>query len=97
VKEQRRAVIGTTTRPEVLPATHCIDPVWDKVRMNNIAQHVVTAFLGKHLDKDAAKAAHLDVLEYAKKASGQPTRTAASSLNTAIGKVSPTVTQSACG
>ena len=50
----------------VMPAAQYIDSVWDKVRMNNIAQHAITAFLGKHLDKDAAKAAHLDVLEYAK-------------------------------
>jgi predicted dienelactone hydrolase len=49
-----------------IPAGHYIDPVWDTVRMNNISQHFITAFLGKHLDKDMAKAAHLDVLEYAK-------------------------------
>ena len=34
--------------------------------MNNISQHFIAAFLGKHLEKDAAKAAHLDLLEYAK-------------------------------
>jgi predicted dienelactone hydrolase len=50
-----------------IPAGHYIDAVWDNVRMNNIAQHFITAFLGKHLDKDAAKAAHLDVVEYAHK------------------------------
>ncbi|CAN1537475.1 Platelet-activating factor acetylhydrolase-like [Burkholderiaceae bacterium] len=49
----------------VTPAAHYIDPVWDNVRMNNISQHFIAAFLGKHLEKDAAKAAHLDVLEYA--------------------------------
>jgi predicted dienelactone hydrolase len=49
-----------------IPAGHYIDPVWDNVRMNNISQHFIAAFLGKHLEKDAAKAAHLDVLEYAK-------------------------------
>lgn len=49
-----------------IPAAHYIDPVWDNVRMNNIAQHFITAFLGKHLDKDDAKAAHLDVVEYAR-------------------------------
>jgi predicted dienelactone hydrolase len=50
----------------LIPAAHYIDPVWDNVRMNNISQHFIAAFLGKHLDKDAAKGAHLDVLEYAK-------------------------------
>ncbi len=50
----------------LIPAAHYIDPVWDNVRMNNIAQHFIAAFLGKHLEKDPAKAAHLDVLEYAK-------------------------------
>ena len=49
-----------------IPAAHYIDPVWDNVRMNNIAQHFITAFLGKYLEKDSAKAAYLDVLEYAK-------------------------------
>ena len=50
----------------LIAAAHYIDPVWDNVRMNNISQHFITAFLGKHLDKDNAKAAYLDVLEYAK-------------------------------
>jgi predicted dienelactone hydrolase len=50
----------------LIPAAHYIDPVWDNVRMNNISQHFIAAFLGKHLDNDAAKAAHLEVLEYAK-------------------------------
>ena len=49
----------------VTPAAHYIDPVWDNVRMNNISQHFIAAFFGKHLEQDAAKAAHLDVLEYA--------------------------------
>ena len=49
----------------VTPAAHYIDPVWENVRMNNISQHFIAAFLGKHLEQNAAKAAHLDVLEYA--------------------------------
>jgi predicted dienelactone hydrolase len=49
----------------VTPAAHYIDPVWDNVRMNNISQHFIAAFFGKHLEQDAAKAAHLDVLAYA--------------------------------
>lgn len=50
----------------LIPAAHYIDPVWDNVRMNNISQHFIAAFLGKHLEQDAGKAAHLEVLEYAK-------------------------------
>ncbi|HTV67467.1 MAG TPA: dienelactone hydrolase [Rhizobiaceae bacterium] len=36
------------------PFDHYADPVWDTVRMNNIAQHFVTAFLGKYVKQDAA-------------------------------------------
>jgi predicted dienelactone hydrolase len=36
------------------PFDHYADPVWDTVRMNNIAQHFVTAFLGKYVRQDAA-------------------------------------------
>ncbi|MEQ6202559.1 alpha/beta fold hydrolase [Sulfitobacter sp. HNIBRBA2951] len=35
------------------PFQHYADPVWDTVRMNNIAQHYATAFFGLHLRKDA--------------------------------------------
>jgi predicted dienelactone hydrolase len=35
-------------------AEHYTDPVWDNVRMNNIAQHFSTAFLNKYLKADAA-------------------------------------------
>ena len=31
------------------PFEHYADPVWDTVRMNNIAQHVVAGFLDRHL------------------------------------------------
>ncbi len=50
----------------VIPAAHYIDPVWDNVRMNNISEHFIAAFLGKHLEHDATKAAYLDVIEYSK-------------------------------
>lgn len=33
---------------------HYADAVWDSVRMNNISQHFVTAWLGQHLKGDAA-------------------------------------------
>lgn len=44
------------------PFDHYADPVWDTVRMNNIAQHFVTAFLGKHLRDDATMEAYLDLI-----------------------------------
>jgi hypothetical protein len=45
------------------PAAHYMDPVWDSVRMNNIAQHFATAFLGRHLRDDAAMDAYLNLVE----------------------------------
>ena len=44
------------------PFDHYADPVWDTVRMNNIAQHFVTAFLGKYLKEDEAMNAYLEVV-----------------------------------
>lgn len=44
-------------------AGHYTDPVWDTLRMNNILQHFVTAFLDLHLKGDADKARYLDVVE----------------------------------
>jgi predicted dienelactone hydrolase len=49
-----------------IPAEHYIDAVWDNVRMNNIAQHFVTAFLARHLRNDAAMDAFLDLRENAR-------------------------------
>jgi predicted dienelactone hydrolase len=45
---------------------HYTDPVWDNVRMNNIAQHFVTAFLAKHLRDDSKMDAYLNLVENAK-------------------------------
>jgi predicted dienelactone hydrolase len=42
-------------------ATHYIDAVWDNVRMNNIAEHFVTAWLGKYLKADPTMDAYLDL------------------------------------
>ncbi|MEM5473740.1 dienelactone hydrolase [Hoeflea sp. AS60] len=42
-------------------AEHYDDAVWDTVRMNNIAQHFVTAWLGLHLKGDEKMAAFLDL------------------------------------
>ncbi|MFZ4650976.1 MAG: alpha/beta hydrolase family protein [Rubrivivax sp.] len=47
-------------------AFHYMDPVWDSVRMNNIAQHFVTAFLGRHLRNDASMEAYLKLVEHAR-------------------------------
>lgn len=49
-----------------VPAAHYLDPVWDSVRMNNIAQHFATAFLGKYLRGDAAMDAYLNLVEYSR-------------------------------
>lgn len=42
---------------------HYTDPVWDNVRMNNIAQHFVTAFLARHLKSDAGMDSYLNLVE----------------------------------
>ncbi len=47
----------------VPPAAHYMDPVWDNVRMNNIAQHFATAFLGRYLRDDPAMAPYLELVE----------------------------------
>jgi predicted dienelactone hydrolase len=44
------------------PFDHYADAVWDTVRMNNIAQHFVTAFLGKYVKQDAAMDAYLTLV-----------------------------------
>jgi predicted dienelactone hydrolase len=49
-----------------IPAEHYADAVWDNARMNNIAQHFATAFLGKYLKSDSTMDAYLNVVEYAK-------------------------------
>ena len=42
---------------------HYTDAVWDTVRMNNIAQHFVTAWLDSHLKGEAEKETYLDLVE----------------------------------
>jgi predicted dienelactone hydrolase len=44
---------------EFTPFDHYGDAVWDNVRMNNITQHIVTAFLALHLKGEAGMAAYL--------------------------------------
>ncbi len=43
------------------PFDHYADPVWDTVRMNNISQHFVTAYLDLHLKGDTDKATYFDL------------------------------------
>lgn len=50
-------------REDTTGAGHYTDPVWDTLRMNNILQHFVTAFLDLHLKGDTDKASYLDVVE----------------------------------
>ena len=42
---------------------HYTDPVWNTARMNNIAQHFVTAWLDLHLKDDAEKGDYLDLVQ----------------------------------
>jgi predicted dienelactone hydrolase len=44
---------------------HYADPVWDTVRMNNVAQHFATAFLGLYLKGDDTLRPYLDLVERA--------------------------------
>lgn len=48
------------------PFEHYADPVWDSVRMNNIAQHFATAWFDLKLKGDLNKARFLDLVERAK-------------------------------
>jgi predicted dienelactone hydrolase len=41
---------------------HYLDAVWDNVRMNNISQHFVTAWLGKYLKEDNSMQAYLELV-----------------------------------
>jgi predicted dienelactone hydrolase len=49
-------------RVKAFPFVHYADAVWDSVRMNNILQHFVTAFVDLHLKGDATRRAYLDVV-----------------------------------
>ncbi len=47
---------------DFVPFDHYADPVWDSVRMNNITQHFVTAFLDIHLKGDVTRETYLDLV-----------------------------------
>ncbi|MFD1744400.1 alpha/beta hydrolase family protein [Rhizobium helianthi] len=49
------------------PFDHYADPVWDSVRMNNIAQHFATAWFDLKLKNEQGKARYLDLVEDADK------------------------------
>lgn len=42
---------------------HYTDPVWDTARMNNVAQHFVTAWMDRHLKADTDAASYLELVE----------------------------------
>lgn len=42
-------------------ANHYTDSVWDNLRMNNVSQHFITAWLGKYLKADASMDAYLNL------------------------------------
>ena len=70
-----REVWGTLTKASANAQDHYTDAVWDNVRMNNIAQHFVTAFLGKYLLQDPAMDDYLSVREYAREGAWSTTDT----------------------
>ena len=47
---------------DFVPFEHYADPVWDTVRMNNIAQHFVTAFFDMHLKGDGSMRRYLTLI-----------------------------------
>ncbi|MVA97021.1 dienelactone hydrolase [Nitratireductor sp. CAU 1489] len=50
---------------DFVPFEHYADPVWDTVRMNNVAQHFATAYFGLHLKGRDDLAGYLDLVENA--------------------------------
>ena len=44
------------------PFEHYADPVWDTVRLGDVAQHFTTAWLDRHLKGDEAMAPYLDLV-----------------------------------
>lgn len=50
--------------------SHYADPVWDQLRMNNIADHFVTAYFGKMIKNDHSMEAYLDLIPRANDGNG---------------------------
>jgi len=68
-QETRTLTCGTGTGTFACSA-HYTDPVWDTVRMNNIAQHFASAFLNKYLKADPAMDSYLDLVPNAADGTG---------------------------
>ena len=64
----REAVEKAAASGEMAPWDHYGDAVWDNVRMNNVAQHFVTAWLDRHIKNEEAKADYLDLVPDAEEA-----------------------------
>ncbi len=47
---------------DFIPFDHYADAVWDTTRMNNVAQHFATAFMGLYLKGDREMAPYLDLI-----------------------------------
>jgi len=47
---------------DFVPFEHYADAVWDTLRMNNIAQHFITAYFGKTLKENQDMNAYLDIV-----------------------------------
>jgi hypothetical protein len=58
-KETRTLMCGGGTW---VCAEHYTDPVWDNVRMNNIAQHFATAFLNKYIKSNTEMDSYLNLI-----------------------------------
>jgi predicted dienelactone hydrolase len=82
-KETRNLTCGTGTSAFAC-SEHYTDPVWDNVRMNNIAQHFSTAFLNKFLKADAAMDSYLSLVPNAVDGVG-PTYWKGFAAKTAVG------------
>ncbi len=50
---------------DFIPFEHYADAVWDTNRMNNIAQHFASAFMGLHLKGEADKSRYLELVPHA--------------------------------
>ncbi|MBY0420502.1 MAG: hypothetical protein K2W88_20820 [Pararheinheimera sp.] len=82
-KETLSLKCGTDASPFACSA-HYTDPVWDNVRMNNIAQHFSTAFLNKYIKADAGMDPYLDLVPNAADGVG-PSYWKGFAPNTAVG------------
>jgi predicted dienelactone hydrolase len=60
-KETRTLICGSPPDTWVC-SEHYTDPVWDNVRMNNIAQHFATAFLNKYIKSNADMDPYLNLI-----------------------------------